>query len=98
MNDADAQFRLWQARLARIDEGMAQARARRPPSADAAQDPATIDLLSRIERDRAALARAIAGLHSGIAASSSVRVPPTGRLERLGLQIERALGAVLERP
>ncbi|MGA1317055.1 MAG: hypothetical protein ACO305_10990 [Rubrivivax sp.] len=98
MNDADAQFRLWQARLARIDEDMAQARARRPPGAGSARDPATIDLLSRIERDRAALARAIDGLRGGLTASSGARRPTAGHLERLGLQIERALGAVLERP
>jgi hypothetical protein len=98
VNDADAQFRLWQARLARIDEDMAQARARRPPGAGSARDPATIDLLSRIERDRAALARAIDGLRGSMNASSGALGPTAGRLERLGLQIERALGAVLERP
>lgn len=96
MTDADAQFRLWQARLARIDERMAQARATRPPEAGSPQDTATAALLSRIEQDRTALAVAIGGLSRGAKTSRDVRGSKTSRLDRLGLQIERALGSVLE--
>ena len=98
MTDADAQFRLWQARLTRIDERMAQARAARPPDSESPQDTATAALLSRIERDRDALAVAIGRLSRGATAACGARDPKTGRLDRLGLQIERVLGSVLEPP
>lgn len=79
-------------RMRRVDELMARARSASAPNWDGAR-------LARVEAERdalhAALQRLQQGLHPHARSASSAAQGLLGRLESLGLEIERALTAIV---